>query len=270
MKTTNLPTPSIPGSKFFTASAKQQKAIALIFGESGSGKTAVPIQFAPQPVFTLNFDERDGPPIERAKASGRVIHRAYLGVAASTYRKDEASIRKIGHDALCEVVHHIELATREVERGNCKTICVDTGTELTDIISMAITGSLDRKTNDFGKSSQLIGREWWQIYRLARESGAHFIVLAREKEIWVGQKPTGRFGASGSPIMREGADWAVRSFVRKKDGGNLYQLQVVKDGTAGTEIGSVYTSEEWEAIELGPFAYTCMNLYPGTDPSDWE
>lgn len=261
----------------FEELAAKWQCNALLFGAASSGKTSFATMFAPHPVVTINFDNRDTHAIRKAREGGRSIGRIHVPYTAKDVTNlDEVEAKRIGESAMGQVVKNFEIAVRESQRGNVRTICIDTGTEYSEIVTLAIRGGLG-KANDYGRSKDMINRVWWHMFNTAREGNAHLLILARDKEIWNGGEPTGRYTFRGPEVMIDGVDWA--GWMRlKKAGGGLgkkavkvtkdFELEITKAGINIAELGEVYTKETWEALG-GPFCCACVMQYEGSDVEDW-
>jgi hypothetical protein len=276
-KYTNTEGLTLADSDFETSDTVKWQCNALIYGKAGEGKTSFATMFAPQPVALINFDNRDTHAVRRAREDGRVVHRVHIPYASKDVTNlDEAEAKKIGGAAMDKVVKNFEIAVRESQRGNIRTICIDTGTEYSEIVTLAVRGGLG-KANDYGKSKDLINRAWWHIFNTAREGNAHLLVLARDKEIWAGGEPTGRYTLRGPEVMIDGVDWAGWMRLKKAGGGlggktvkkiKKFELEIVKAGVNIEQLGEVYAEEQWGDLG-GPFVYASLLQYEGSDVEDW-
>lgn len=268
--------PSTAGSDFIVLAESRLQANAVVFGNGGSGKTTVATEFAPDPVAFISLDRRGDEAVRRAMKKGRRIVFLRVDMPANPTKLPDADVKKIGQTAVNKVIKNFEWAVKESLKGNIRTICVDTGTEYAEMLNMAVTGKELRVKGDFGKSKDLINREFWRLYNLAREGNAHFILLARAKEIWEGNEPTGRFSPKGPDVIHDGADWCghIRlARAQKKGQAKRFELQITKAGNNIEKIGKVYVSDPdaentWEP--WGPFvAPTWEQFEETTDPEQW-
>lgn len=276
---------ALPGSDFTILAAPKRQANILLYADAGNGKSTFGLRFAPHPVAMINYDKRAHYAVSEAQKLGRRILYAQIDIPANVTKLGDDAAKKIGQAAVDKTVRNFELAVRESQKGNVRTIILDTGTEYSEVLSLAIKGKPSGKSNDYGKSKDWINREWWRLWNLAREGNAHFIVLARAREIWENSEPTGRFTFRGPEVLNDGADWAGWIRVKKargvggvkKIGGGPgagggvkeFELEITKAGANIAELGAVYSSAEWEEYG-GPFVYACSLQFPGSVTEDWE
>lgn len=264
---------SLAGSDFTILKEPKKQANVLLFGDGGTGKTTFCTMYAPQPIAMINFDKRSHHAVVKAQKQGRIIAHAAIDTPANISRLPDEAARKIGQAALDKVIKNFEWAVVESQKGNIRTICLDTGTEYSEIISLAIRGRVDRVKSDYGKSKDLINREWWRLFNLAREGSAHLIVLSRAKAVWQNNEPTGRFTFRGPEVMFDAADWAGQIRLKKQKRGvaiKEFEIEIHKAGINIEELGEVYTKEEWEYLG-GPFVYACYKqFYETSTLEDWQ
>ncbi len=276
---TNSP---IKGSDFIILDKPKLQANVLVFGDGGNGKSTFSLQHAPHPVAFINFDKRAYYAVQKAMHDKRRIYFTGIDIPANVTKLTEDQAKKLASEAVKKVIHNFELAVRESQKGNVRTISLDTGTEYTEILRVAITGKMDVVKGDYGKSKDLINREWWRLFNLAREGNAHFIVLSRARAIWEDNQPTGEFSYRGPEVMNDAADWAAQIRLSRggvtatikgakksamKAGKKKFELKITKAGNNIEELGAVYTSDDWG--DDGPFQYACSMQFPNTDVDDW-
>lgn len=266
-------TPSGLGGDFITLEEPKRQANILIFGDGGTGKTSFVTRYCPTPIALINFDRRAGYAVANAKQAGRVIHYLPVDFPAHISKVDIEPAKKLGQDALDRVIANYELAVTASIRGDVRTICLDTGTELSEIMKIAFTGRVDRTKGDYGQSKDLINRQWWRLLNTAREGLAHLVILARGKAVWEGNEPTGEFTYRGPEVMNDGVDWSgqikVRQTKRMAQVVKSFEIKMTKCGVNIEELGKTYTEKDWEGLG-GPFVYGSLMQYEGSNISDWE
>lgn len=252
----------------------KRQSNTLVFGDGGTGKTTFATKFAPGPVAFFDLDRRSNNARFRAQQEGRRVVTCKIDFPANITKVDDVTARKIGQAAIDKLVRNMEIAVAESLKGNIRTICIDTATEYAEILSVAITGRIDRTKGDYGKSKNLINRELWKLFNLAREGNAHLIMLARAKAVWENNEPTGEFTYRGPEVLFDAVDWAAQIRIKKlRSVGpgtptKRFELKMAKCGVNIEELGNVYTEEEWEELG-GPFVLANLLQYPGTAPEDW-
>lgn len=260
------------GSDFILLEKPKPQANVVVFGPNGNGKSTFVTEYAPDPVAFISLDRRGDHAVFKATEKGRKIYFLRVDMPANPSKLSDVELRKVGQQAVNKVINNFEWAVRQSQLGNIRTIGMDTGTEYAEMLNMAITGRVDRVKGDYGKSKDLINREFWRLYNLAREGNAHFVMLARAAEIWVANEPSGRFKPRGPDVISDAADWCgmirLRKSIGKKKAKKEFELEITKAGTNIDELGAVYTQEDWE--EMGPFQYaTWMQFVETSDPDDW-
>lgn len=143
----------------------------------------------------------------------------------------------------------------------------------------------------------------------ARNSKLNLILLARAKEIYDGRDATGRFTFDTDKVFLQACDW-VAEYRKVVGGGLMglsmpmpgalapgmvagpgvvgavpgvgltgvggsgsaptYELVATNPKLAHGETGAVYRQVEWEAEGVGPFAYLCERVVPGSSAEDWK
>lgn len=271
--------PEVPGfeeSDFdMEIRAPKRQANILIFGHDGMGKTSFVTRFAPDPIAFFNFDNRSEQAIYEARQKGRRILPCHVDFPANITKVDDVTARKIGQAAVDKVVRNLDIAVEQSKKGNVRTICLDTGTEFAEILTIAVTGRADGVKGDYGKSKNIINRQLWALYERAREGNAHLVVIARAKAVWENNEPSGEDTYRGPEVLSAAADWSAQIRVKKmraaagQPARKRFELKIAKGGVNIEELGNVYTEDEWNDLG-GPFAYASMLQFPGTSIEDWQ
>lgn len=264
----------LQGSDFTAPPEPRKQANVIVFGDAGCGKSTFALKYAPAPVAFLSYDRRGDHAAFQAHESGRKIFFTRIEAPSNVYRMSDQEAKKVGMACVDKTIRNLEIAARESERGNVRTIVLDTGTEYGDLVTMAYRGRAD-KVKDYGESKFLINRELWRIFEIARKSEAHLIVLGRAKPVWEDNKPSGAFDLRGPDVFNDAADWVghirlkkAGSVKRQRTGEKKFEMEMVRAKIDITVQGDVYDEDDWG--EFGPFVWACTMNYPGTIPSDWE
>lgn len=263
----------IDGTDFISDGAVKNQTCVLLFGYGGCGKTTFVTRYAPDPIALVNFDRRAENAIRKARKDyGKTIFKAEIGYPGNILRMGDEKSKQVAQNALDRLFYNMEWAVRESEKGNVRTIAIDTGTELDDIMSVAAKGIIGKPVKDYGASKGLINRQWLSMFLDVRNSQAHFIVLARAAEIWKSNEPTGRYKHKVSETVYDSVDWAGQVRLKTRMNRNdrkKFELEITKAGVNIAELGETYSEDEWEDVG-GPFIYACMLQYEGSSMEDWQ
>jgi hypothetical protein len=297
------PTPNavIPGTDFTIIDRPQRKAVILVFGDGGTGKSTFALVHTPQPAVLIGFDGRSEYIEEAQKQAGHPIPAVQIPPPSVLQKSD--NVKVAAGDALKMFFRNYNGAIDASRSGKVRTICIDTGSELGEIITLSVRGTLDNVKGDYGRSKDQINQLWAQIFGSARAVGnAHLIILARASSIWENNEPTGDFKARVSDTVRDFVDFSLHIRlgmgapavglgpaaapglvgglvpVGGAGGGGVgvgmkpkeFELVVKKSGNKNPleKLNEVYRQSDWG--DVGPFAYACSQLMPGTTPDDWR
>lgn len=301
------PNAAIPGTNFRIIERPKRKAVILVFGDGGTGKTTLGLRFTPQPAVLIGFDGRSEYVEEQMKLAGRPIPAVQIAPPSVIQKSD--NVRAAAREALAEFFLNYDGAIAASLNGLVRTIVIDTASELGEIINLSVRGSLDNRNDDYGRSKDQINQIWWKIFGAARFTGkAHVVFLARASSIWEGNQPTGDFRARVVDAVRDGVDFSlhirlgngvpaaglvapggvtgpvvagpalvggltavpVPSVAGVVRGPKEFELVVRKSGNTNPieDVGLVFRESDWG--EIGPFAYACSRLMPGSTVDDWR
>jgi len=222
-------------------------------------------------MFTL--DGRSDDIVKEALAAGRDIH--YIGVPnpTSLINLSVDECKKVSKEAVNLILRNMEVVRKAaLTAARPGTIVLNTGSELSDLVTLAIRGSFD-KAKDYGDSKATITRQMMRFFAIARESRCHLVVLARPASVWRNNEPTGKNKARGHEFISEGPDWVgeLRMKVRRPTSDNPlpfeHEIEILKAGVNLEMIGKVFKSSEWGPIP--PFAWVNFNMFRGSALEDW-
>jgi hypothetical protein len=263
----------IPGSDFTLPPPPKRQAVALLFGQPGHGKTTLGVDGAPDPIAFIDIDRRGFHACAAATAKGKRILYVDIDYPKDVTKLDVNMAKAAAQKQWDKFYKNHEIAVRESEKGDVRTIVWDTATEIAEIANLVVVGRPDRAKDDYGKSAAVVKAMLTRTIKMTREGNANLIMLARAKEIWEGGQPTGRFTYRGPDTLEFDADWAghirlsPQKTARQKPSQD-HELEVTKAGIDLRQLGEVYREDDWE--ELGPFVYACVMNYPGSRVRDWK
>jgi hypothetical protein len=261
--------PSGIGDCVFLESARKQ-SIGVLFGGPGSGKTSLMLRHAPSPGMLINFDGRARDVVEDARAAGKEIH--YLEVPYDVKRiakmtKEEA--QQAGMVALDYMTRTYEAGLEAAIRGKLNYIALDTGSELGNLITLAIRGRVGTKESDFGNSKNQISLQWWGLFQSARSAGVNLVVLSRQTGVWRDNAPVpDRYQPQIQDTAEDAADWICGIKMKNRGKKFTFEIMVHNAKVNPAETLSTYTEEQWG--EDGPWAYMNSMLYPKSSIEDWK
>lgn len=279
------------GHDFITLDAPKKQANIMIIGEGGTGKTSFCTRFMPGPIALINCDGRAEPAVVYAQNNlKKRIHYLRAGLHPSIRRSGPGAAQAEAERIVNMVVRNMEWAVAESDKGNVRSILIDTGTEYSEILKLSFDGVLTQtKEGSYGRDKDYINQQWFQLFQFARTGKAHFVVTSRAKEIWAStsdpatgkkkQEATGKYTYRCASAVYDAVDWAGHIRLRKPKQGGIkkaasvtlkeFELEIIKAGGNIAELGEVYTQDEWD--EYGPFVYaTWMQFQETSDPEDWS
>lgn len=294
------PNAVIPNSDFTVIDRPKRKAVCLWFGDVETGKTTLGLKYTPQPALLIGFDGRSEYVEEAQKLAGYPVPSVQIPPPSVLQKSD--NVRASATEALRKFFRNYDAAIAASKTGQARTIVFDTVTELGGVIALAVRGTLDNVSNDFGRSKDQINQIWWKIFAAARFTGnAHLVILGRASSVWENNAPTGDFKPKVADEVREAVDFSIHmrfgiggiaALPVPAPGGLVpssglvslipvgtaigalhpvskeTELVVKKAGNKREEKGNVYREADWGTD--GPFVFTCCKLMPGSRPEDWK
>lgn len=273
----SIPGLSTEGSDFSLSVPIRRRANILICGEGGTGKTSFVTRFAPDPVALICYDGRSDYAVREGQQMGRSILFTEINfkIKRGTSKIDA---QKLASDVVDKTLKNVEWAAEQSEKGRVRTLCLDTGTELTEIFDAAFDGSIGARKPVYGKDKDFINRQWWRIFDIVKDSKLHLVITSRAKEIFVenvqtgNQEATGRFTFKAPQVLNNAVHWAGHIRLKKGVKGKPkkeVELEIIKAGVRLSELGEVYDASDWDDYG-GPFVYACWKQFEATSGvEDW-
>lgn len=258
---------------FVSVEEAKRKAIILLIGDDGAGKTSFATRYAPEPLVVISFDGRSRNAVKEAREElGRNVELIEKSITHKNLPPEDMKLH--AREVVEDTMFTFETLLEESKRGNVKSILWDTATEYTEILKLAFDGTVD-KTKEGAKGVDLnfADRQWWRMFNLIREEqfNAHLIVTSRMSSVWRDDKDTGLFKPRCSRAVRSGVDLEMR--IKLKTVFNVpkpeFEIEVTNPKTNITEMGEVYDASKWDKLG-GPFVYACCMNYKDSVPDDWE
>lgn len=263
--------PSGIGDCVFLEEARQQ-SIGLLYGGPGSGKTDFGLRYMPAPIMLINLDGRAREVVPKLQRETRKeIHFKeipYNTKHLSRMSREEA--QKAGQEAMSIVAYNYDAGLEAALKGRLRSIILDTGSELGDLIALAIRGRLGIKETDYGASKNLIALQWWSIFQSARETPVNLLILSRQTSVWRDNQPVpDSFEPKIIDTAEDGVDWIAGLRMKTRDKRVTPVLNMYNAKINPAERFQVYTEKEWG--EGGnPYAYMNAMLYRNSSEEDWK
>jgi hypothetical protein len=223
--------------------------ILSVEGLEGCGKTRFALT-APGPIAFLNFDYGlEGVVESFQQAKPIYVATVKLDFAGSGKREE---IIKAAESELAKVETNYQTALKQA-----RTIIIDTGSELWELLRLAAFGKLDKvMPHQYAEVNQQMTR----LIKLAYDSEANLIITHRLKEQWVNDKKTGLYEFSG---MKD-VPFLVQAHARMWNGEDGYHLRVGKCRQNATVVGLELTNGMITFPTLAQF------VFPDSEAKEWE
>lgn len=262
--------PSGIGNCVFLEEPRQQ-SIGLLYGGPGSGKSHLAMMYMPEPIMEINLDGRARDVAckitQEYKRKIHYVEVPYNVKHLSRLSKEEA--QKIGQEAMSFAAYNYDAGLEAALKGNLRSIIWDTGTELGDLISLAIRGRVGAKESDYGNSKNQIALQWWSIFQSARETPVNLLILSRQTSVWRdNQMVQDSYQPKIIDTAEDAVDWiaGLRMKTRGKKITSVLNMFNAKINPA--ERYQIYTPEEW-GEDGNPYSYLNARIYR-TDEEVWK
>lgn len=255
----------VPGTDLLLLKPRPPYTIALIYGQSGCGKTCIGTGYPdpdtglivggmPTPYIHIDLDGRAYEQVLAATQAGRTIY--YLSALVSDDPQDVLGMEnEEAKSYATEMLNRIKTAAKwaaeqaRTSRDLCRGIFLDGVNEYGDLIKLAVRGRVDRPLGtkedkgDFGKSDNIINRELWFLPNLARSVCMNLVMTGRAGKVYKGREATGEWTWACDKAFDQACDWSgeIRlsgmdeELVRQAEegGGKLTALQILQARGAG-------------------------------------
>lgn len=257
---------------FTSPPAPKEQAIALIYGRPGEGKSTLGLSGAPGPIAFFDIDRRGLHAAAAAQEKGKRVHYVAIDFPTKLTKMTDVEAKAAGQKSWDKFVKNYEAALEASNRGDVRTVVIDTASELCEILKISVQGRVDKKSDDYGKSKGIINAEMAKTIKMSRNSSANLILLARAKQVWEDNKPIDRWDHVGLDCLSYDADWVGHLRLKKMNAKRKtepeFEMQIMKAGVNLEEQWAVYDAADWG--EYGPFVWSCVMQYQGSDPTTWE
>lgn len=262
----------LAGSPYVLPPEPPQQHLVIAFSATGHGKSTFALD-APGPIAYNDIDFRAFHAIKRAREErGKDVFYKSVASVRKTSSMTDDQVKAAGRKSFDEFVRAVEWACKECQKGNVATLVEDTGSELYQLDLFAVHGRTDKiLKRDYG----IPRHEFRSLTKMIRQSGLNLVMLCHQKEEYRNDAPTGRMTWAGFEDMGADVDTAVQlQMVNKKFPGEgekrtRFEMTVTKAGINALTYGQTYTSDDWEALGLGPFTYLAIQTFPDSSPEDW-
>lgn len=263
---------SLAGSPFTANAPIPLQATGIIYGTTGALKSYTVFSSCPQPILTFNFDGgRDLPAFHRAQEEGVEIYRAPFFMPEEIDKMEPDQGKKIARKHADDFWKAYDWAIDRSIKNEIGTICIDTFNELKPILCGSVCGQTEIGFKQY-RAQGILNQLCRSLIVKAKRGRAHLVIIARESEIYVDDKGTGRYKPKVPQPLVEESDWSAYLKVdtkrRGKDLEIIPKITMSKCGGNFTEVGRTYTPDDWE--DDGPFAWICYNQWLNSKLEDWK
>lgn len=247
------------------------KAKIMLFSESGTGKTDFICRNAPDPIMLFDFDGRSLRTVKKVRIeTGKTIRYVRIYLPGEEGEPEETKL--FAQESIVKAIRNLKWAIRQSLTGDIKTIGWDGCSEYDLLAKLAYDGAkVQTKDGAFGKDKDFVNYQFWRVFNIVNRGMAHFILTAREKEIYKDHQSTGDFTFRASKVINEAVDFSLQLRAKDRLGsdGKKYEIEIVKcgvDDRSNSKVGKVYKERDWQ--EYGAFAVICSDVYGG-HVADW-
>jgi hypothetical protein len=239
------PTPFLPG---FTraASTVKRRLILSLEALEGCGKTRFTLT-APAPIAFINFDYGLEGVIEPFQQEKPI----YVATVKLDFTGERGKIMEAAEKELAKVETNYQTALKQA-----RTIVIDTGSELWELLRLAAFGKLDKvMPHQYAEVNQAMTR----LIKLAYDSEANLLITHRLKEQWINDKRTGLYEFAGMKDI----PFLVQAHARMWTDEQGYHLKVGKCRQNASVVGLELVNEMITFPTLAQF------VFPDSDEKDW-
>jgi hypothetical protein len=239
--------PFLPGFTRANSTVKRRLILSLE-GLEGCGKTRFTLT-APAPIAFINFDMGLEGIVEQFQEQ-KAIYVATVKLDFTGGARDK--IIEAAEKELAKVETNYQTALRQA-----RTIVIDTGSELWELLRLAAFGKLDKvMPHQYAEVNQSMQR----LIKLAYDSDANLLLTHRLKEQWINDKKTGLYEFAGMKDI----PYLVQAHARMWTDDAGYHLKVGKSRQNATVVGLELVNEMITFPQLAGF------VFPESDAKDWE
>ena len=247
-----MPTPTTTAAPFlpgFTRanSVVKRRLILSVEALEGAGKTRFTLT-APGPIAFLNFDYG----LEGVIEAFQVQKPIYVATIKLDFVGGKDQVIAAAEKELTRFETNYQTALKQA-----RTIVIDTGSELWELMRMA----------EFGKLAQVLPHHYapvnqamTRLIRLAYEGTANLILTHKLKEQWLNDKRTGAYEFAGMKDI----PFLVQAHARLWTDADGYHLRVGKCRQNAQVMGLELVNDMITFPTLASF------VFPGSDPKEWE
>jgi hypothetical protein len=242
-----MPTPPFLAGFTRANSVVKRRLILSIEGLEGCGKTRFTLT-APAPIAFINFDWGLEGLVESFQDQ-KAIYVATVSLNTSGKREE---ILQAAEQELSKVERNYQTALKQA-----RTIVIDTGSELWELLRLAAFGKLDKvMPHQYAEVNQQMTR----LIKLAYDSDANLILTHRLKEQWINDKKTGLYEFAGMKDI----PFLVQAHARMWNAEDGYHLKVGKCRQNAGVVGLELVNGMITFPTLAGF------VFPESEEKDWE
>ena len=238
--------PFLPGFTL-AAGVVKRRLILSVDALEGAGKTRFTLT-APGPIAFINFDYG----LEGVIEAFQVTKKIYVATVKLEFDGSRDQIIKAAEKELLKFEVNYQTALKQA-----RTIVIDTGTELWELLRLAAFGKLASvMPQHYAEVNQAMTR----LLKLAYDSNANLIITHRLKEQWLNDKRTGVYEFAGMKDI----PFLVQAHARLWTDEHGYHLRVGKCRQNASVVGLELMNG------MITFSMLATMVFPDSNVSDWE
>lgn len=234
-------------------------------GDAKMGKTHFCLT-GPEPIAVIDIDDGIYRPIDRFKGKKKIYVKNYRRIYSELmFNGDSIKATEAAASRQLDIIRDFYI--RAIDDG-ARTVLVDGGAELYEIVRLAAFGKLERAamSREYGPVNREM--KFWLDY--AKNHDANVIFTHHLREKYINDKPSGMMEAEGWKKMSGGVDVIIQPWIEEKDPlSTRYHLTIMQCGLNAALDGKEIPSSEFPEAKMD-FASLGKLVFPNSKDSDWK